>query len=208
MGLCVIQTSPFRSCSCTPHPPPQNTLFNLFNTPFTYKVERQYPLMCLVVACRPINCGQCPWHHPGGQRGHRSARPHAVLIEPLTHRRHVTHMFTRRHAQRIGNLLPRQFPSPAISFHVNLNGTVSGTSPRPPRTSWSCAHDAHSLCTLYVHGAPWVLYVLFVSPCKWCAPCAPHAPCAPCAPCQLLSALVPPPVDRTFSLVPPGCRIG
>ena len=158
------------------------------------------------VHCGCACAGLCPWHHPGGQRVVTGQRGPTPLIEPS--HIDVTHMFTRRHAQRIGNLLPRQFPSPAISFHVNLNGTVSGTSPRPPRASWSCAHDAHSLCTLYVHGAPWVLYVLFVSPCKWYAPCAPRAPCAPCAPCQLLSALVPPPVDRTFSLVPPGCRIG
>ena len=124
-----------------------------------------------------------------GQRGR------TPLIEPLTHRRHA-------HVHTTTRSTYRQTPSPSISFHVNLNGTVSGTSPRPPRASWSCAHDAHSLCTLYVHGAPWVLYVLFVSPCKWYAPCAPYAPC------QLLSALVPPPVDRTCSLVPPGCRIG
>ena len=122
----------------------------------------------------------------------------------------VTHMFTRRHAQHtIGNLLPRQFPSPAISFHANLNGTVFGTCPRPPRALWSCAHDAHSFCApcmfmvllgfymcslfLLVSSMPLVLLVLLVRL---------------VSSCQLLSAPVPPSVDRTFSLVPPGCRIG
>jgi hypothetical protein len=107
MGLCVIQTSPFRSCSFTPHPPPQNTLFNLFNT-FTYKVERQYPLMCLLWLCRPMPMAPT-WHHPGGQRGHRSARPHATQRAPHT-------STSRAHVHTTTRSTYRQSPSPAISF--------------------------------------------------------------------------------------------
>jgi hypothetical protein len=98
-------------CSFTPHPPPQNTLFNLFNT-FTYKVERQYPLMCLLWLCRPMPMAPT-WHHPGGQRGHRSARPHATQRAPhtSTSRAHV-HTTTRSTMRSTY----RQSPSPAISF--------------------------------------------------------------------------------------------